>query len=90
MDVFFVISGFVITASLIREHDKNGRISFADFYRRRARRILPLGSLVIVLSLIASWAAFSTARFAGIAQDGLWAFLSVANWHLAIVGTDYM
>lgn len=90
VDVFFVISGFVITASLIREHDRNGRISFADFYRRRARRILPLASLVIVLSLIASWAVFSTARFAGIAQDGLWAFLSAANWHLAIIGTDYM
>ncbi|WP_181038473.1 acyltransferase family protein [Arthrobacter sp. ZGTC131] len=90
VDVFFVISGFVITASLIREHDKNGRISLADFYRRRARRILPLASVVIVLSLIASWAVFSTARFAGIAQDGLWAFLSAANWHLAIIGTDYM
>ena len=62
----------------------------ADFYRRRARRILPLASVVIVLSLIASWAVFSTARFAGIAQDGLWAFLSAANWHLAIIGTDYM
>jgi peptidoglycan/LPS O-acetylase OafA/YrhL len=90
VDVFFVISGFVITASLIREHEKNGRLSFADFYRRRARRILPLASLVIVMSLIASWAVFSTARFAGIAQDGLWAFLSAANWHLAIIGTDYM
>ncbi|MFP3461315.1 acyltransferase family protein [Arthrobacter globiformis] len=90
VDVFFVISGFVITASLLREHGKNGRVSFADFYRRRARRILPLASVVIVLSIAASWAVFSTARFADIAQDGLWAFLSAANWHLAIVGTDYM
>ncbi|APX02877.1 hypothetical protein BWQ92_15200 [Arthrobacter sp. QXT-31] len=90
VDVFFVISGFVITASLLREHDRNGRISFADFYRRRARRILPLASLVIVLSLAGSWAVFSTARFAGIAQDGLWAFLSAANWRMAITGTDYM
>ncbi|GAB14318.1 putative acetyltransferase [Arthrobacter globiformis NBRC 12137] len=90
VDVFFVISGFVITASLIREHEKSGRISFADFYRRRARRILPLASVVIVLSLVASWAVFSTARFVGIAQDGLWAFLSAANWHLAMIGTDYM
>ncbi|MFF2316517.1 acyltransferase family protein [Arthrobacter sp. NPDC058097] len=90
VDVFFVISGFVITASLIREHDRNGRISFADFYRRRARRILPLASLVIVLTLIASWFVFSTARFTGTAQDGLWAFLSAANWHMAMVGTDYM
>ncbi|WP_172411777.1 acyltransferase family protein, partial [Arthrobacter globiformis] len=90
VDVFFVISGFVITASLLREHDRNGRISFADFYRRRARRILPLASLVIVLTLAGSWAVFSTARFAGIAQDGLWAFLSAANWRMAITGTDYM
>ncbi|MFE4543473.1 acyltransferase family protein [Arthrobacter sp. NPDC056727] len=90
VDVFFVISGFVITASLIREHGRTGRLSLVDFYRRRARRILPLASLVIVLSLIGSWAVFSTARFAGIAQDGLWAFLSAANWRLAMTGTDYM
>lgn len=90
VDVFFVISGFVITASLIREHLRTGKISFADFYRRRARRILPLATLVILLTLLASWAVFSTSRFTGIAEDGLWSFLSVANWHLALAGTDYM
>jgi peptidoglycan/LPS O-acetylase OafA/YrhL len=36
VDVFFVISGFIITSMLLREHKKSGRISFADFYRRRA------------------------------------------------------
>src|SRR5689334_1517240 len=41
VDVFFVISGFLITRQLVDEHQEHGRISFAGFYARRARRILP-------------------------------------------------
>src|ERR1700724_2746663 len=41
VDVFFVISGFLITGLLLREHEKRGRISIAGFYARRARRVLP-------------------------------------------------
>src|SRR5690349_376406 len=53
VDIFFVISGFLITGLLLREHEKSGRISFADFYRRRARRILPLAVLVLVATVAA-------------------------------------
>lgn len=49
VDVFFVISGFLITALLLREHDKAGTIHLLNFWRRRARRLLPaLGVLLLV------------------------------------------
>ncbi len=49
VDLFFVISGFIITALLLREHDASGRIRLPDFWRRRARRLLPaLGALLLV------------------------------------------
>jgi len=52
-DAFFVISGFVITGVLLREHLATGRISFLQFYARRARRILPMAMLVIIVVLVA-------------------------------------
>ncbi|MDP9936308.1 peptidoglycan/LPS O-acetylase OafA/YrhL [Paenarthrobacter nicotinovorans] len=90
VDIFFVISGFLITGLLLKEHTKAGYISFADFYRRRARRILPLAALVIVLTLMASWVIFPKGRAQGIVGDGFWALLFGANWRFAATGTDYM
>jgi len=90
VDVFFVISGFVITGSMLREHQRTGKVSFADFYRRRARRILPLALLVLAVTVAASWAIFSTSRALRVTQEGLWSLAFGTNWHLAIVGTDYM
>ncbi len=52
VDVFFVVSGFVITAMLVRERERSGRTSFRDFYARRARRLLPALALMSVLVLI--------------------------------------
>src|SRR5271165_3805516 len=48
VDVFFVISGFVITGVLLRERDASGRVSILGFYGRRARRIIPAATLVII------------------------------------------
>src|SRR5215467_14506354 len=45
VDVFFVLSGFLITGLLLREHDRVGRVSLPEFYARRARRILPASTL---------------------------------------------
>ncbi|MGP4031767.1 acyltransferase family protein [Pseudarthrobacter sp. 1C304] len=90
VDVFFVISGFLITGLLLREYEKNGRISFADFYRRRARRILPLAVLVLVATVAASWAVFNSGRAMKVTEDALWSLLFGTNWHLALIGTDYM
>ena len=55
VDVFFVISGFVITALLMRELQSSGSIRFSHFYARRIRRLLPALALVVVVTLIASF-----------------------------------
>ncbi|WP_327022462.1 acyltransferase family protein [Micromonospora sp. NBC_01739] len=89
VDVFFVISGFLITGLLLTEYDRRGRISFADFYRRRARRILPLAILVLVITYLASSLLFLGDRARSTAWDTLWAALFGANWRFAFTGTDY-
>lgn len=54
VDVFFVISGFVITDQLVRALRDNGQISLVDFYSRRVRRLLPASTIVILSTLILS------------------------------------
>lgn len=90
VDVFFVISGFLITGLLIREHQRKGRVSFVDFYRRRAKRILPLAILVLAITVGAAWALFPNGRAWRITEDGLWSLVFGTNWHLAAIGTNYM
>ena len=55
VDVFFVISGFLITGLLIGEAQRQGRISLLGFYARRAKRIIPAATLVLVVDLVASY-----------------------------------
>ena len=57
VDVFFVISGYLITTIVINDLDKN-QFSLADFYERRIRRILPLLLLVIAVCYLLSWWLF--------------------------------
>lgn len=52
VDVFFVISGFLITQILLKQIQSNGRISIADFYARRARRLLPALLVVLIVTLL--------------------------------------
>ena len=55
VDVFFVISGFLITALLLRERAATGRISIAGFYARRMRRLLPAATLVTAATVAAAY-----------------------------------
>lgn len=89
VDMFFVLSGFLITGLLLREHERVGRISYLDFYRRRIRRIVPLATLVLVVTIAATYLLFNSARGQTVATDGAWAFAFLANWHFADIGTDY-
>lgn len=90
VDVFFVISGFLITGLLVREYERKGRISFGDFYRRRIRRIIPVSTLVIVATVAASGLVFSQQRWLDTLGDAIWSFFFMANWHFAFIGTDYL
>lgn len=89
VDVFFVISGFLITGSLLHTVEKTGTISFSSFYRRRVRRIVPAATLVLVATVAASYFTFSSSRFDATVIDALWAFLFVSNWRFGLEGTDY-
>lgn len=89
VDIFFVISGFLITALLLREWDKTEHISFIGFYKRRIRRILPAAVLVLLSTVAAAFAFFNATRAQTVLQDGIWALLFGANWRFAATGTDY-
>jgi peptidoglycan/LPS O-acetylase OafA/YrhL len=88
VDLFFVVSGFLITGLLIRERERNGRISFSRFYARRVRRILPAAAVVLLITIpIADQLVTLLARPA-VMQDAASAALSVANIRFAET-TDY-
>ncbi len=89
VDVFFVISGFVITAMLLRQMGSAGRLSFSAFYARRVRRILPASALVISFVAIASIGAINPAAQKGTARTGLTGSVFVANILLARANTGY-
>lgn len=89
VDVFFVISGFLITGQLLRQYEKTGHISFTDFYTRRIKRILPASLLVLAVTVISAKYIFNASRFMETVWDGTWATLFAANWRFAAAGTDY-
>jgi peptidoglycan/LPS O-acetylase OafA/YrhL len=90
VDVFFVISGFLITSLLLRELDTTGRISIRRFYARRALRLLPASTIVVVFTVIGSWLWLTPVRFAEYTKDALASTLYAINFRLAITGTDYL
>ncbi|WP_395308254.1 acyltransferase family protein [Mycobacterium sp. AMU20-3851] len=89
VDVFFVISGFLITGILLRDAEKYGRVSFAEFYRRRVRRIVPAATLTLATIAGVAWLMFTPGRALTVWWDSFWAFAFLSNWRFALTGTDY-
>jgi peptidoglycan/LPS O-acetylase OafA/YrhL len=90
VDVFFVISGFLITGLLVREKERTGKISIKKFYGRRMRRIMPAAALTMIVTVVASYHWLGYIRGAHIAEDAQWSSVFLANIHYAAVGTDYL
>jgi peptidoglycan/LPS O-acetylase OafA/YrhL len=90
VDVFFVLSGFLITGLLVREIEQTGSISLLQFYARRARRLLPAGTLVLVATVIASYRYLGTSRADHVAVDARWAAMFASNIRFINTGTDYL
>jgi peptidoglycan/LPS O-acetylase OafA/YrhL len=89
VDVFFVLSGFLITGLLLRELDATGTISLAAFYARRARRLLPAAALVLLVTLVASILFLPPLLVPSVAADAAAAAAYVSNIGFALQATDY-
>ncbi|MGD8194900.1 acyltransferase family protein [Herbiconiux sp. P18] len=91
VDVFFVISGFLITGLLIRDAGRStdGRPSMRRFYAMRMRRIAPAAVTVLVVTCATAWLLFNQPRFWSTVWDAVSAFFFVSNWRFAVEGTDY-
>ncbi len=89
VDIFFVLSGYLITNLLVQERATSGTISLGAFYARRARRLLPASALVIVVTLAASIVIMPTLRHHSISLDAIASTLYVENWRLAGQAVDY-
>ncbi len=89
VDVFLVLSGYLITALLLAEVERTGRVSLRSFWARRARRILPAASLVTIATVVAAVQVLPLLEAREVVVDALWATGFAANIRFALVGTDY-
>ena len=88
VDVFFTISGFIITALLLREHSRSGRLDFVAFYQRRARRLLPpTFAMVAVVATLSPVLAPQAVQRLG--SDIPAAFFYVSNWWQIVSKQSY-
>ena len=90
VDVFFVISGFLITGILWAELSATGRLNLARFYAARARRLLPAAAVVLIATAAAATVLLPPLQAQSVLDDGLASALYVGNYRLAITGTDYL
>ncbi|SBS76834.1 Acyltransferase 3 [uncultured Mycobacterium sp.] len=88
VDVFFVLSGFLITSLLLDEIGRTGQLDLGSFWVRRARRLLP-ALLIMVLAVIAARLLFPPDAVSDLRNDATAAFLWVANWAFVSHETDY-
>ena len=89
VDAFFVLSGFLITGLVIREHERTGRVSLPAFYARRVRRILPAALATIAVTVGVAAFVLAPLDLPEITLDGAAAALSIGNVRFAIEATDY-
>jgi hypothetical protein len=87
VDVFFVVSGFVITNVLLRERASRGTTSIPGFYARRIRRILPAATVVLIATVFATYHWLSFISGGANADDAKYVAAFIGNFHFASLGT---
>ncbi|ANC32833.1 acyltransferase family protein [Isoptericola dokdonensis] len=90
VDVFFVISGFLISGHLLREVTATGRVSLAAFWAARVRRILPASLVVIAVVLLTCTWVLPPSEWTLVQRHGWASLLYVENWVLAAGSVDYL
>jgi peptidoglycan/LPS O-acetylase OafA/YrhL len=88
VDIFFVVSGFLITTLLLRERAETGRIRLSSFWNRRARRLLPALAALLLVCCTAAWAIGGDV-LVGLGRQVLGAATFSSNWLLVANGTSY-
>ena len=90
VDVVFVISGFLITSLLVREIERTGKVALAQFYARRARRLLPAAAIVLAAAAVLTWWLLPMTQRRVFGLDIVSAAFYVVNWRLADRSVDYL
>jgi peptidoglycan/LPS O-acetylase OafA/YrhL len=88
VDLFFVLSGYLITSLLLEERAATGRIDLLSFWKRRARRLFPAVLVVIVFTLLAA-STLARDDLARTRADALSAFVYLTNWREIIASHSY-
>jgi peptidoglycan/LPS O-acetylase OafA/YrhL len=89
VDIFYVISGFLITGLLLREIERTGTINFKEFYARRFKRLLPTSFFVLLVTAVASWLLIPATMRSSLGRDIIAASLYVSNYLFAWWQADY-
>src|SRR5215470_13246549 len=90
VDVFFVISGYLITGHLWRGYQRTGKVGLVDFWGRRAKRLVPAAALVLTVTWVASRLLLPATRLADTADQVRASALYFQNWLLAHNAVDYL
>ncbi|MEA5453402.1 acyltransferase family protein [Sinomonas sp. JGH33] len=90
VDVFFVISGYLISRILLGGLESARTVGLMRFYARRVRRIVPVAAVVAAATIAVAYLLWYRPRADQTLLDGLASVFWVANWHFAAMGTDYL
>ncbi|MDQ1103105.1 acyltransferase family protein [Nocardioides zeae] len=90
VDVFFVISGFLIGSHLLKELESSGRIRLGRFWARRAKRLLPASLLVLLVVTVAAHVVMPLSERADVLKEVVGSAFYVQNWVLANEAVDYL
>jgi peptidoglycan/LPS O-acetylase OafA/YrhL len=88
VDVFFALSGYLITGQIVDEIQRTGKLSFRNFYARRVRRLLPASGLVVVSTLLLALLVYSPLELAAYAKWALYTSLYISNYFASDVTTN--
>ena len=90
VDIFFVISGYLITGLLLRELERTKTISLTQFYSRRIRRLFPAASVVLIATVISAWFTYSPLELKQFSLSAFATATYISNGWFAYLATDYL